>query len=207
MNISNIHNEEEPSEWVTLYAFGELPADERRLFEQHLSEGCAACSAALRQIEEVMADLAAGVSMAPPPGLRERLMKSVAEKLAAGEAARQERDGILLRTAGLLIKRSDELPWEDAPIPGISTKALYVDEKRKYYTSLVRLEAKAVYPSHRHNDTEEVFLLNGDFLIEGVRMMPGDFCRSELGSVHGQSTTESGALLLVFASQRDEILV
>jgi hypothetical protein len=44
-------------------------------------------------------------------------------------------------------------------------------------------------------------------LIDGVRMAPGDFCRSVPGSVHGPSTTESGALLLVFASQDDEMLV
>jgi hypothetical protein len=48
--------------------------------------------------------------------------------------------------------RSEELPWEAAPIPGILSKSLFVDKKRKYATSLVRVEAKAVYPAHRHND-------------------------------------------------------
>jgi len=68
------------------------------------------------------------------------------------------------------------------------------------------MEPRTIYPSHRHNDIEEVFVLEGDLMIEGVHMMPGDFCRSEPGSIHGATSTESGALLLVFASQQDEIL-
>jgi hypothetical protein len=38
-------------------------------------------------------------------------------------------------------------------------------------------------------------------------MVPGDYCRSEPGSIHAATTTESGALLLVSASQEDEIFV
>ena len=204
MNPRDLHDGHEPSAWATLYVFEELPPNERRSFERHLNGGCLECRTAIRELGEVMVDLACGVSMSPPPALRERLLKLVAENNRANEPAR---DGILLRSAGLLIKRSDELPWEPAPIPGILSKSLYVDETRGYSTSLVRVEPSAVYPSHRHNDIEEVFLLEGDFFIDGVRMVPGDFCRSEPGSVHGPSTTEFGALLLVFASQHDELLV
>jgi anti-sigma factor ChrR (cupin superfamily) len=204
MNLSDLHEKHDPLEWASLYTLGELSPDDKGSFEQHLHRGCPECQSELQAFGNVIADLAEEVSVAPPPALRERLLKLVAENYTASEPARK---GVLLRRAGLLIMRSDELPWEGAPIPGILSKALFVDKKRNYATSLVRVEPKAVYPSHRHNDIEEVFLLEGDFLIEGVRMVPGDFCRSEPGSVHGPSTTESGALLLVFASQHDEMLV
>jgi len=204
MTLSDLRKQHDPSEWTTLYMLGELSPDDKGSFEQHLNGGCEECRTALRELGDVMADLAAGVSIAPPLTLRERLLQLVAENPTASGHAR---DGVLLRKAGLLIMRSDELPWEAAPIPGVLSKSLFVDEKRKYATSLVRVEPKAVYPSHRHNDIEEVFLLEGDFFVDGVSMAPGDFCRSEPGSVHGPSTTESGALLLVFASQHDEILV
>ena len=204
MNFPRQHEEHDSSEWASLYALGEFAPDDKSSFEQHLNGGCVECRTALRELGDVMADLATGVSMAPPPALRERLLKVVAENYATSEPGR---DGVLLRKAGLLIMRSDELPWVAAPVPGILSKSLFVDEHRKYSTSLVRIEPRAVYPSHRHNDIEEVFLLEGDFFIDGVRMVPGDCCRSEPGSVHGQSTTESGALLLVLASQQDEMLL
>jgi len=137
-----------------------------------------------------------------PAALRERLLKRVADNLGGLEHINR---GVLLQKDGLLITRPDELPWEATPIPGILSKALRVDRKRKYATSLVRVEPMAVYPPHRNSDIEEVLLLEGDFLIDGVGMVPGDYCRSEPGSIHGQSTTVSGALLLVFASQQDEM--
>ena len=204
MNLSDLHEKHDPLEWASLYMLGELSPDDKSSFEQHLHRGCPECQSELQAFGNVIADLAADVSVAPPPALRDRLLKLVAEDHRQSEPAQ---NGILLHRAGLLIMRSNELPWEAAPIPGILSKSLFVDKKRKYATSLVRVEPKAVYPSHRHNDIEEVFLLEGDFFIDGVCMAPGDFCRSEPGSVHGPSTTESGALLLVFASQHDEMLV
>lgn len=203
MNYSRLHEQHEPPEWATLYALGELSLEDKNSFEQHLNVGCQECQTELRALGDLMADLAEGVSAAPPPAVRERLLKRVAETPTSERA----RDGILLRRAGLLITRSGDLPWEAAPVPGILSKSLYVDEQRKYSTSLVRVEPRAVYPSHRHNGIEEVFLLEGDFLIDGVQMVPGDFCRSEPGSVHGPSTSQFGALLLVSASQQDEMLL
>lgn len=203
MNLSALHEKREPSEWAGLYANGDLSKEDKSLFERHLDSGCMECQVELNAFASVMVNLAASVAVAPAPSVRERLLNRVAQNEFGKE---RTREGILLEKAGLLIKRSAGLPWENAPIPGILSKSLFVDAERKYSTSLVRLEPKAVYPSHRHNDIEEVYLLEGDFLIDGVRMGPGDYCRSEPGSVHGQSTTETGALLLVFASQQDEML-
>lgn len=204
MNLRDPHKDQDPTEWAARYALGDLSPDDKNSFEQHLQHGCPECQSELQEFGHVIAALAAGVSTAPPPDLRDRLLTRLLEDSRGKEPSRA---GILLHKAGLLIMRSDEMPWEPAPIPGILSKSLFVDSERKYSTSLVRVQPKAVYPSHRHNDIEEVFLLEGDFFIDGVHMVPGDFCRSEPGSVHGPSTTESGALLLVLASQQDEMLV
>jgi anti-sigma factor ChrR (cupin superfamily) len=208
MNLPYAHEKHEPPEWAALYANGDLGPEDKKLFEGHLDSGCEECQTELNALGESMVDFA-GVDFAvtagggPSASVRERLLNRVAQNEFAKARGRE---GVLLQRAGLLIKSSTVLPWEEAPIQGISSKALYVDAARKYSTSLVRLAPKSVYPSHRHNDIEEVFLLEGDFFIDGVRMGPGDYCRSEPGSVHGESTTESGALLLVFASQQDEML-
>ncbi|GAC1661377.1 MAG: cupin domain-containing protein [Candidatus Acidiferrum sp.] len=201
MTVSDLHQVHEPSEWAVLYTFGELTADEKESFEEHLDSGCPECKTEVGATGNLAAKLAGEVAKVPPVALRARLLKQT----TAGES-KTAREGILLDRAGLLIARTAELPWEAAPIPGIKSKAIYVDAARKYSTSLVRVEPGAVYPSHWHADIEEVFLLEGDFLIEGVKMAPGDYCRSEPGTVHGASTTLAGALLLVVSSQQDRVM-
>lgn len=204
------HEGIDPKQWAALYALGALESEEKVWFEQHLRD-CAVCFSEVRSFQQVVGELVLGESAVPPPTLREQLMARIVDseetspRAATGHHAATG-PGVLFRNAGLLISRSSEIPWQPTPIPGMSVKALSVDPARKYGTSLVRLEPGACYPSHRHNDIEEVFLLEGALLVEGVRVKPGDYCRSEPGSIHGESRTESGALLLVFASQTDEIL-
>lgn len=187
------------AEWAALHALGALTPEECVSFEQHLA-GCAICQLEMQTMQDVADQIALSVSIAPP----ERLRANVLAQAAANASALPK--GILFQRGGLLVSRSNELSWESCPIPGVWSKTLWVDTHRKYSTSLVRMEPNAVYPSHRHNDVEEVYLLDGDFLVEGVHMRPGDYCRSEPGSIHGESSTESGVLLLVFSSQQDELL-
>lgn len=197
-----VHGGLEAKEWATLYSVGALTSDQKSSFEQHL-EGCPACQSEVRSFEDVASQIAIAASVPPPASLRSRLLDQIAE-LAANSSP--SRPGILFQQRGLLISRSHQLPWELAPIAGVWCKTLWVDTDRQYGTSLVRLEPKAVYPSHLHHDVEEVYVLEGDFLVQDVPMGPGDYCRAEPGSIHGQSSTQSGALLLVFSSQKDELL-
>jgi quercetin dioxygenase-like cupin family protein len=151
-----------------------------------------------------MARLAVDVSWESPPPISPQLVDQVDREHVPSKL---EHNAILLLKAGLFITRSEALPWEPGAIPGVFSKSLYVDSEKKYSTVLVRMEPRAVYPAHKHNDIEEVFVLEGDLFVDGVRMVPGDYCRSEPGSIHAATTTESGALLLVSASQEDEIFV
>lgn len=114
--------------------------------------------------------------------------------------------GILLNARGLLISRSTAMKWEAAGLPGISSKVLFDDPVREYITQLVRMEPKTTYPSHHHKDVEELYLLEGDLLVEGQLMGPGDYCRADPDSIHGEVSTESGALFLALSSKRDELL-
>ena len=111
-----------------------------------------------------------------------------------------------MQKAGVLVSRPDEMPWISVPIPGVKIKRLFLDAARRYSTSLVSLEAGSSYPAHRHNDIEEFYLLEGDLVSEDIQMRAGDYCRSEPGSIHREPKSESGALLLVWASYRDEFL-
>jgi anti-sigma factor RsiW len=89
MNSSDLHEEHDPSEWAYLYSLGELAPDDKNSFEQHLQRGCVECQSELRAVGNVMADLAAGVSVAPPAALRDRLLKLVAENHTSSEPRTQ----------------------------------------------------------------------------------------------------------------------
>ena len=132
---------------------------------------------------------------APPAALRQRVLDAV-----------KPQPGILFHRAGLLISRATEMPWQSTPIQGLFVKPLFVDAERKYSTTLLRMEPGVHYPSHRHVETEELFVLEGDLIVEGKKMVAGDYCRGESDSVHGEVWTEAGGTYLVLASQENEIL-
>src|SRR5206468_9489014 len=110
--------------------------------------------------------------------------------------------GTLLHEQGLLISRPNERPWRRFS-PGIESKVLFNDKERKYTTLLVRMEAGAQYPSHRHRDVEELFVLSGDLRVAGQVMQAGDYCRADPDSIHEVTSSESGCVFLLMASQKD----
>ncbi|MEI6085743.1 MAG: cupin domain-containing protein [Verrucomicrobiota bacterium] len=150
-----------------------------------------------RQVLQRVADeLGLAVTpVTPPARLRARVLDAVAPQ-----------PGILFNQAGLLIARSNDMPWQSTPVPGMSVKPLYVDAARQYSTMLLRMEPGTRFPSHRHAETEELFILQGDLIVEGKKMVTGDYCRGDANSIHGEVWTEAGGLYLVLSSQQNEML-
>lgn len=195
---------DETRERAALYVLGSLGPAEAVEFEGHLRQGCAACQAEVRSFAEVTAELGlAAVPVDPPAGLGLRLLARVREAGGAKEAAPK---GILLSQAGVLIARSEDMPWQPQGSPGVSIKVLFTDTARKYITALGRMDPGTQYPRHRHADIEEIYLLEGDLIVEGHAMQPGDYCRAEPDSIHGETRTEGGCLFLMMCSQQDELL-
>jgi len=189
-------SDRELHELASLYVLGALESEEKRAFEEHLN-GCAACAAEVKSLTDVTTSLGDSVSAEPPADLRSRLLAK------ARSAPRVP--GVLMEQSGLLISRSDEIAWQ-AMAPGIQFKPLYVDSQRKYNTCLVRMDAGAHYPSHRHCEIEELFMLSGDLHVEGQIMRAGDYCRADSGTIHGETFTDTGALFMLMASQQNELL-
>jgi anti-sigma factor ChrR (cupin superfamily) len=182
---------------VSSYALGVLADAERVLFEEHLAQGCAPCEAELRLDQTTAGCLLSTVAQDPPADLRQKVL---------GRARSAPRfPGVLFQEAGLLISRSSEMDWKPLA-PGIAFKPLFVDAERRYHTSLVRMDAGAKYPGHRHRDTEEVFMISGDFHVAGQVIGPGDYCRAELDTVHGRTYSESGCVFLLCASELNEVM-
>ena len=144
---------DEARELTALYSLGALPTAEHAEFEEHLRLGCQACHDELESLQTTVGMLGfAAQTVAPPAALRQRLLERVRETPSAAA-------GILFNRAGLLISRSADLPWQAAPLVGIWSKPLFVDVAGKYTTALVRMDPGTRYPSHRHHEVEELFMI------------------------------------------------
>ncbi len=194
------------AECAALYALGCLAPSERSKYAAHL-ESCVECQAEVEAYTLALSRFAlSGTSERPPADARQRFLAKMRETGHQEKDVPTSRAEILLKRPGLLITRPVNAPWQPSAIPGLFTKTVFVDEERKYATALVRMDAGGRYPSHRHADVEEVYLLAGDLHIEGQTMRAGDYCRAEAESIHEESFTEQGCLFLLMSSQMDEIL-
>lgn len=138
---------------------------------------------------EAVALLAAEVNpVAPPPGLRVRLMNRV--------AAHQE-----LQPAAEV--RTFDGGWRTTGLPGIDYKPLYHDKPSGMFTQLLRMQPGARYPRHRHHDDEQCLVLEGDVRWGEIRYLKGDFVTSKAGTVHPTLETEQGNVLLIISGHNE----
>ena len=104
------------------------------------------------------------------------------------------------------IRRSHEVKWKPFGVTGISIGRLFTDKEKREITCLMRLEPGIAFPLHRHAGVEEIFMLEGDLVVEGEVCHQGDYIRSLPGSTHSP-ITRGGCLLLVKSSVDNEMLV
>lgn len=95
---------------------------------------------------------------------------------------------------------------EPSEIEGLVTKRLFRDPDGQHFTALARMEREVRYPSHRHADAEELYMVDGDLTVEGRELRAGDYCAASAGTVHGVTSSEGGCTFLLHASERDQVL-
>jgi len=194
------HSLDDARDQAALYALGALRDAERREFEAHLRSGCTVCADEVRAFATVTTALATDVTPQPPrAAVRTHVVERIAEQSAR---ARQP----ILDEGGLRFVRSDKIEWDDLVGDAIQIKLLFRDAERGYRTQLVRMAPGATYSTHRHAETEELYLLEGELLVSGVLMRAGDYCRAEPGTVHSDVIAPSGCVFIAMVSERDEIL-
>jgi len=71
---------------------------------------------------------------------------------------------------------------------------------------LVRLAPGTDYPPHQHAGVEELYLLEGELMIDDKKIHAGDFIRAEAGSVDHRVWSETGCTCLLLTSTKDTIL-
>lgn len=202
----HLHQEmnDELREVASLYALGALNQEENAAYEAHLSAGCTLCLAEVTSFREVTGAIALSVEPVTPRGqLRDRLLNTV---LGKSQITAQNAPGTIYEKDGVSISRPEEMNWTAGRLPGLFLKVLFDDPQRGYSTALVRMTAGTHYPPHRHAGVEELYLMEGDLSVDEFSMRPGDYCRGEAGSIHGEIFTNTGCLFLVSSSHHDEIL-
>ncbi len=207
MDLQHGPQSNDVAERAALYALACLSGPERAEYAAHL-EHCKDCQAEVEAYAVAISRFALSdpTEKGPSPTARDRLLAAIRKSGDGGSSAFPSQAEILLKRSGLLLTRPANAPWKQGPVPGLSTKILFLDEERKYATSLVRMDAGVHYPSHRHADVEEVYLLEGELNVEGQIMRPGDYCRAEPESIHQEIFTEHGCFFLVMSSQMDEVV-
>src|SRR5678815_5019367 len=169
------------------------PGSEASAFEVHLST----CSECRREIKDLRPVIDSFISwptdvLRPSASLWDRLSRRICEE-SGGEP-------VLVRPQ--VPAKPD---WQEVA-QGLSCKLLSIDAARNRVTMLVRLAPGTDYPGHRHDDIEELHLLDGEVWIDDKHLHAGDFLRAEPGSVDHRVWSETGCTCILLTSLNDAIL-
>jgi len=103
------------------------------------------------------------------------------------------------------ISRSQDLEWFDYRVPGITIACFHIDPETRQTVGLLKAAAGVKYPLHRHADVEELYMLEGELIVDGTAYQAGDYIRSAPGSSH-YAKTINGCMLFFRASLDNEYL-
>jgi DNA-binding NarL/FixJ family response regulator/quercetin dioxygenase-like cupin family protein len=95
-----------------------------------------------------------------------------------------------------------ESEWEEVA-PGISCNLLATDAEKDRVSMLVRLAPGAAYPPHHHAGVEELYLLDGELMIDDKTLHPGDYNRALPGTGDQHVWSETGCTCVLLTSTRD----
>jgi anti-sigma factor ChrR (cupin superfamily) len=190
--------EEEFCLQASLYAFGVLPEDEARIFEQHLAAGCAVCKAEVQSFQRVVETLGFSAPMVEPPA---QLHNRLFEDLHRQPASPRPPESIKIALGNSLTIHADEGEWREK-FAGVFVKRLFKDEAKGTVTTLYKLMPGASLPQHRHIGAEECLVLEGDYHINGEVLGAGDYHCALPDSVDESLYTINGTMFLLVSPER-----
>lgn len=176
-------------ELAEIYALGALDGNDLAAIQAHLSAGCAQCHARVSEASAALTSLPGDYQMLTPPA---------AVKTRIFEEIDQDKPGLAFVLA-------DQGVWMEIA-PGVRAKMLNMDSDRQRVTALVRMEPGSRYDNHRHTRTEELVVIEGSCYCGGKLLQKGDYHRAEAGSIHLDTYTDDGSLMLIITSVQNEML-
>ena len=148
------------------------------------------------------------MSVAPEPKLQDlpdSLLEALGDAIQPAQLSQSRRDRmrdqILKRLPRSTPEHSDtrraaENPWISIA-PGLEVRELRRDMQARNHTSLLRMQAGAIVPPHRHEQEEEFIVLDGECYIGSHFLGTGDAHIAAAGSWHDAVTTKTGVLVLL----------
>ncbi len=183
-----------------LASFGLLDSGEEKELHRLAEQGEPQALAEMTIYREVLAQVAQTIpEYTPPASLKDRLMARVRgqnKKLRPGWQTHEPGFDYVLSGQGL---------WQDTPFPGVQFQVLHYNEKADLLTQLVRLAPGARFPAHRHGAAEQCLVLEGIVSLGTLKLRPGDFNLAAANTVHNETTTEEGCVLLIVSNPHDEV--
>ncbi|HEX2055245.1 MAG TPA: hypothetical protein VHF07_02050 [Nitrospiraceae bacterium] len=187
------------------YVLGFLPAEEATAMEVHLRTGCAVCEREVRA-NRYLVDLLAMQQGAgkPPPALRERLLGLIATEVRTSSRSGQNPDaGSPSIAAGWTIVRSAEEGWRPSEGREACVKPLSQDPARGSHLALIRLGPQGLYPGFRAAGTMELYVLEGNLIVNGEHLGHGDYCAAPAGTVLRDMESRHGCRYILLRSEHE----
>ncbi len=94
--------------------------------------------------------------------------------------------------------RSADLDWQPRRIEGVQAVVLFRDEVSRIQHLVVKAAAGVIYPLHQHAGIEEIYMLEGELIIDDEVYLAGDYIRSYPNSIHAPFTN-TGCMFLIRA--------
>jgi anti-sigma factor ChrR (cupin superfamily) len=133
-------------------------------------------------------------------------LEALATALVPEVPPRELRERILWRVSRphtlLTPSMADDKGWVHV-IPGVAVRTLRYDAPNHIVTFLLRADAGASLPAHRHTSDEECVVLEGECTIGDKTLRVGDYQFARSGTVHPAATTASGVLVCMRGSTED----
>jgi anti-sigma factor ChrR (cupin superfamily) len=208
------------AELATLYALQVLDEAELVWVDEQYSHS-PAWQAEVADLESTVAMLAYGAApIAMAPDLKDRLFERIAVEDALKSATTAPTDAAITDTTTIaenptpasdnpaeLLQQAKQATWQPYSYgQGVQIATLRVDDKTRRVECFVRSFGQTKFPQHRHANSEEILVLEGDLTIGSQVYLKGDRVHSLPGTVHQPETLE-GCTLFLRTSLDDEILL
>lgn len=96
---------------------------------------------------------------------------------------------------------TNSLPWVPWAMPGAYFKLLHADPSSERFSLLIKVEANAPAPLHRHIGAVEGLVLEGRFHYDNapeLEFTPGTYLFEPAGAIHRPISAEGAVMFLVF---------
>src|SRR5690606_213101 len=101
--------------------------------------------------------------------------------------------------------------WKPLIKEGVNTSGIYIkilrfdDKQDRAPSFILKFEAGASYPFHKHPEGEEAFILNGEAYFNETKLSNGDYLYTPPNFKHSVRT-EAGCEILFIVPQEAEII-